>query len=372
MKLKKSEEMKITLSDASFKTKWGLQSVHGLTELISYLIRLVINCFALICVIPTGLKWRRETQVLSQLQNLATRLQLQTPPPSVPIAKGDSRRASKRSHASLNFTSFDNAGYVVNEIKPPHGSQQFFNTNSAFGSQNEFNASVFAPTQQQTGPTRGNRAQSLMDLRCTLPGLYNPRYVIDNEDHNAKYFNITVDDLKNHLNESKKPPPPTMQPITNPCEDQTSIIGSVNADPIYCTIDAAKSQQKLSRNCVSLENLDGIAKVQRDLSYGNNLLQNYEQQYYLAMMGHPINYNPLHHQALLEHLQRHHNPRQSRNSHSQRHNNNNNMMMNGMVGCGGIGYGGYTNPFAYNAPGNSKLSLGNESDDYRKYRDVAL
>ncbi|XP_055858649.1 uncharacterized protein LOC129921045 [Episyrphus balteatus] len=344
---------------------WGLQSVHGLTELISYLIRLVINCFALICVIPTGLKWRRESQVLSQLQNLATRLQLQTPPPSVPIAKGDSRRASKRSQNNLNITSFDNAGYVINEAaKQHHGSQQFFQNNSAFGSQNEFNASVFAPASQQySGPARGNRAQSLMDLRCTLPGLYNPRYVIENEDHNSKYFNITVDDLKNSLNDSKK------QPIGT--EEQNSIIGSVAADPIYCTIDAAKPQ-KLSRNCVSLENLDGIAKVQRD--YGNNLLQNYEQQYYLAMMGHPINYNPHQHQLLLEHLHRHHhNPRRSskhlhQSSSGQRHN----MMMNGMVGCGGIGYGGYTNPFAYNAPGNSKLSLGNESDDYRKYRDVAL
>ncbi|TMW44179.1 hypothetical protein DOY81_010743 [Sarcophaga bullata] len=57
---------------------WGLQSVHGLTELIAYLVRLVINCFALICVIPTGLRWRRESQVLTQLQDLATRLQLQT------------------------------------------------------------------------------------------------------------------------------------------------------------------------------------------------------------------------------------------------------------------------------------------------------
>lgn len=344
---------------------WGLQSVHGLTELISYLIRLVINCFALICVIPTGLKWRREQQVLSQLQNLATRLQLQTPPPSVPIAKGDSRRASKRSLNIPNITSFDNGGYVVNEVKPIHGSvQQFFHTNSTFGSQNEFNASHFAPTQQYSAPVRGNRAQSLMDLRCTLPGLYNPRYVIENEDQNAKYFNITVDDLKNNLNDSKKPP----------IDEQNSIIGSVAADPIYCTIDAAKSQQqKLSRNCVSLENLEGIAKVQHDLSYDNNLLQNYEQQYILAMMGHSVNYNPLQHQALLEHLHRHHhnNPRYSRSSRrsstSQRHNN-----MNGMVGCGGIGYGGYTNPFAYNAPGNSKLSLGNESDDYRKYRDVAL
>jgi len=36
---------------------------------------------------------------------------------------------------------------------------------------------------------------------------------------------------------------------------------------------------------------------------------------------------------------------------------------------GGFGYANYTNPYI---TANSKLSLGNESDDYRKYRDVAL
>ncbi|TMW44178.1 hypothetical protein DOY81_010742, partial [Sarcophaga bullata] len=45
----------------------------------------------------------------------------------------------------------------------------------------EFNASMFAlpylqqfANQANGGNGTGNRAQSLMDLRCTLPGLYNP------------------------------------------------------------------------------------------------------------------------------------------------------------------------------------------------------
>ncbi|KAH8396766.1 hypothetical protein KR215_003928 [Drosophila sulfurigaster] len=217
---------------------WGLQSVHGLTELTSYLIRLIINCLALICVIPTGIKWRREMQVLNQLQGLATRLSLQTPAPSVPMTKADSRRSSQR------LSGFENAGYqLCDETKLPLGTglnnHHVNGAASLFGSQNEFNASMFAPAlaQQFTngnmmqaqrnsgggggGNNGSHRAQSLMDLRCTLPGMYNPRHVLDTEDKNAKYFNITIDDLKNNLQDSHKPSPP-------------SLIGSTSNDPIYC------------------------------------------------------------------------------------------------------------------------------------------
>eukprot|EP00099_Drosophila_melanogaster_P003361 NP_001163217.1 reduction in Cnn dots 6, isoform B [Drosophila melanogaster] len=379
---------------------WGLQSVHGLTELTSYLIRLIINCFALICVIPTGIRWRRETQVLSQLQGLATRLSLQTPAPSVPITKADSRRSSQR------LSGFENAGYQLCDetaSKLPLGPGMGLGMNNqcggsqAFGSQNEFNASMFAPalaqqfnnaTLMQRGGTGGagggHRAQSLMDLRCTLPGMYNPRHVLDTEDKNAKYFNITIDDLKNNLHDSHRPSPP-------------SLIGSTSNDPIYCSIEPKQltpppAQQrshhrprgthkqpppgKLSRNCVSLENLDGISKVQNDLTaYGNNLLQNYtqQQQYYLAMLLHQQQQQQLHHQQAGGIYRRPSNcsstggfagtvlaqPMQRRGStHSQQ-----------MQYYGGFGYANYTNPYI---TANSKLSLGNESDDYRKYRDVAL
>ncbi|SPP73830.1 uncharacterized protein LOC117592213 isoform X1 [Drosophila guanche] len=393
---------------------WGLQSVHGLTELTSYLIRLIINCLALICVIPTGIRWRRETQVLSQLQGLATRLSLQTPAPSVPMTKADSRRSSQR------LSGFENAGYQLCDEtsgKLPLGPGMGMGLNNqcgnggsqAFGSQNEFNASMFAPALAQQfnnaaqmqraagggGGPPGHRAQSLMDLRCTLPGMYNPRHVLDTEDKNAKYFNITIDDLKNNLQDSHRPSPP-------------SLIGSASNDPIYCSIEPKQmtpppAQQRphhghrprgshkqpppgqLSRNCISLENLDGISKVQNDLNaYGNNLLQNYtqQQQYYLAML-----LNPLHqqqqHQQQMQQLQQHHHqaaggiyrrpsacssiggfsgtvlaqPRRG-SHHSQQ-----------MQYYGGFGYANYANPYI---TANSKLSLGNESDDYRKYRDVAL
>lgn len=45
----------------------GLQSVHGLTELIAYLVRLVINCFALICVIPTGLRYVKNSNIKAKI-----------------------------------------------------------------------------------------------------------------------------------------------------------------------------------------------------------------------------------------------------------------------------------------------------------------
>ena len=107
-------------------------------------------------------RWRRESQVLTQLQDLATRLQLQTPPPSVPITKADSRRSSKR--LQNQQSAFENAGFQVTEPTTKaslNGSQpQGIN---AFGSQNEFNASMFAlPYLQQFAnqANGGNRTGS--------------------------------------------------------------------------------------------------------------------------------------------------------------------------------------------------------------------
>jgi len=318
------------------------------------------------------------------------------------MTKADSRRSSQR------LSGFENAGYQLCDetgSKIPLGPGMGLGLNKqgggsqAFGSQNEFNASMFAPALAQQynngtlmqrggagGANGGHRAQSLMDLRCTLPGMYNPRHVLDTEDKNAKYFNITIDDLKNNLQDSHRPSPP-------------SLIGSTSNDPIYCSIEPkqltpppAKQRShhrsrgshkqpptgKLSRNCVSLENLDGISKVQNDLTaYGNNLLQNYtqQQQYYLAMLLHQQQQQQqqLHHQQAGGIYRRPSNcsstggfvgtvlaqPMQRRGStHSQQ-----------MQYYGGFGYANYANPYI---TANSKLSLGNESDDYRKYRDVAL
>lgn len=125
-------------------------------------------------------------------------------------------------------------------------------------------------------------------------------------------------------------------------------------DPIYCTIDSNKST-KLARNCVSLENLEDITKLKNDLSYGNNLLQNYHFWPMMGGFGPAQLQQPPHYQFLrfpFAYYHHQHNP---------------------LVGCGGVGYGGFTHPYANRSNTNSKQSVGtSESDDYRKYRDVAL
>lgn len=82
-------------------------------------------------------------------------MQLQTPPPSVPITKADSRRSSKR--LQNQQTAFENAGFQITEPSSKasvNGSQsQGLNV---FGSQNEFNASMFALPFLQQYPAQGN------------------------------------------------------------------------------------------------------------------------------------------------------------------------------------------------------------------------
>lgn len=141
-------------------------STHGLTELIGYIIRLIVNCLALLCVIPTGLRWRREQSVHKQLQTLASRLQLATPPPSTPdklhsstdsLSRQSSRAASKRrSRNRRQSTGVDNPAYIVHESQVP-----FPYSYGVYGSQNEFNASIFGldPSQYigSQPPTNFNR-----------------------------------------------------------------------------------------------------------------------------------------------------------------------------------------------------------------------
>ena len=141
----------------------GIQSTHGLTELISYIVRLIINCLALLCVIPTALRWRREQEVLEQLQGLASRLQMSTPSPSTPKViqhhqqqqhhlhqlhnpqnihnpvelsrQNTSRPSSKRKRRRSGV---DNPAFIVHESQIP-----FPYAYGVYGSQNEFNASIF-------------------------------------------------------------------------------------------------------------------------------------------------------------------------------------------------------------------------------------
>lgn len=145
----------------------GLQSIHGLTEIISYLVRLVINCMALMCVIPTGLRWRREHQIMSQLENLANRMHLTSPEnlqrlaaPSALTCINDStrRKSLSRKRRPSQSSAYDNPAFI--SISAPQQSNHS-NSNSSknrqpqitlpifpyyygmYPSQNEFNASIF-------------------------------------------------------------------------------------------------------------------------------------------------------------------------------------------------------------------------------------
>lgn len=161
---------------------------------------------------------------------------------------------------------------------------------------------------------------------------------------------------------------------------------SLAGDPIYQTISSEKGA-KLGRNCISLENLRTLT-IKNDLnSYGNNLLQNHGGQpsspYYMlpAFPPPPTGYNVTHYFSHKPHPAHYmfgppppfamqppphmmpHPPPPQQSSYF--HQNYRMPFTN---------YGGYANPNPYSnlSNTNSRQSIGNESDDYRKYRDVAL
>lgn len=143
----------------------GLQSIHGLTEIITYLIRLVINSMALLCVIPTALRWRRERQIMSQLENLASRLHMTSPditgslsPAAASAALtriNDSmrRRSTARKRRLSQNNGYDNHGFIpiISQTAndPKHHQPQItlpifpYMYHGMYPSQNEFNASIF-------------------------------------------------------------------------------------------------------------------------------------------------------------------------------------------------------------------------------------
>lgn len=119
---------------------------------------------ALLCVIPTALRWRRERQILSQLENLANRLQLTAPPnvgaPLTPAAASAAlnrinesmrRKTSTRKRRLSHQTgAYDNPGFVpINSAQQNGGHQPqitlpiFPYLYGMYPSQNEFNASIF-------------------------------------------------------------------------------------------------------------------------------------------------------------------------------------------------------------------------------------
>ncbi|XP_058815594.1 asparagine-rich protein [Topomyia yanbarensis] len=397
---------------------WGLQSAHGLTELIGYLVRLIVNCLALLCVIPTALRWRQEKKVLAQLESLASRLQLTTPTPTTPFNATNgmnSLRASKRSQSSRRpSTGFDNPGYVPHETNSVDIVQQYTAYNNLYGSHSEFNASIFGLNPSQyIGPpppelgTECKKTQSLLDLRFIFP----PKFLTSNEKKNAKEKgtdetdSVLNNNLKNKINNKLNDTSNKASKDNNSVIDMNTDPTATNNDPIYYTIESTKNNKILGRNCVSLENLGNITLSESPLPYkkndfaqyryGNNLLKNYAQNpwnviaynpaysayppayfhyhmhpYQIYQMHHnnfpPTSTVPTaggggyfaHHQMQQHQYQpHHHHPGEPRVAYNTMHHST-------------ISYG-YNNAYL-NSANNSRQSLGNESDDFRKYRDVAL
>lgn len=120
---------------------------------------------ALLCVIPTALRWRRERQIMSQLENLASRLHMTSPdiPGSLPPAAASAalsrindsmrrRSSARKRRLSQSTGGYDNHGFVpiigqsTNDAK--HHQPQitlpiFPYMYGMYPSQNEFNASIF-------------------------------------------------------------------------------------------------------------------------------------------------------------------------------------------------------------------------------------
>lgn len=134
-----------------------------MTEIVSYLVRLVINCMALMCVIPTGLRWRRERQIMSQLENLASRMHMSAAhstgiptalsPMGGPAAlarmnESMLRKSASRKRRLSQSSGYDNPAFIPVTSQPNSSGPQItlpimpymFGT---YPSQNEFNASIF-------------------------------------------------------------------------------------------------------------------------------------------------------------------------------------------------------------------------------------
>lgn len=119
------------------------------------------------CVIPTALSWRHEKKILAQLESLAARLQLTSPsanlgpfnnsinPPTKCIESDESNNSLRGSKKVRNLSrrpsncvsnGVDNPGFMgqengVNVNQFPH--------KHPFGSQNEFDASIFGMSPSQ-------------------------------------------------------------------------------------------------------------------------------------------------------------------------------------------------------------------------------
>lgn len=165
---------------------------------------------------------------------------------------------------------------------------------------------------------------------------------------------------------------PTKIMATNKTEDIDEYDGPLNnklkdpsmdaADPIYYTISSDNGSKPILRNCVSLENLGGLT-IKNDLNGTIGVPPNRNTA--IMMNQHKFN-NTIMFQSGFPAMYQQYPPPPPTN---MQYNDYWNWSRYSAIG----GYGGFTNPNPYShsrSNTNSKQSLG--SDDYRKYRDVAL
>lgn len=140
-----------------------MESNHGLSEVISYFIRLVINCVILIHVVPLALKWRKEKKILRQLESLASRLQLTAVTPS-PNYGGNYGNTIPRSSKDVEIEACrqeNGVEKVVGGLDNPAYLQSYPYLH--YGSQNEFDASIFGmnPSQYIGPPPPNNMGKNI-------------------------------------------------------------------------------------------------------------------------------------------------------------------------------------------------------------------
>lgn len=314
-----------------------------------------------------------------------------------------SLRASKRSQASRRpSTGFDNPGYIAHENNPADIVQQYTAYNNLYGSQSEFNASIFGLNPSQyIGPPpppmapECKKTQSLLDLRFIFP----PKFLPVTEKKAAKdkgtdeTDSVLNNNLKNKISNKLNDGTNKVSKDSNSVIETNTDPTAASNDPIYYTIESTKTSKILGRNCVSLENLGNITLSESPLPYkkndfaqyryGNNLLKNYTLNpwnviaYNPAYSAYPPAYFHYHMHPYIYQL--HHNNFPPAGGGGYFASPHHPMHHHHPAGPAGAAYSTNHSTLSYsynngylNSANNSRQSLGNESDDFRKYRDVAL
>ncbi|KAG5669252.1 hypothetical protein PVAND_017144 [Polypedilum vanderplanki] len=226
---------------------WTADSNHGIPDIIFYFFRLVINCTILIHIVPLAIKWRKEKKILKQLESLASRLQLTATPNTVnnnnnnnlmtngTLQRRNSSSKDIESDAEKCVNGVDNHGYLT----------------SYYGSQNEFDASIFGlnPSQYIGPPIQSNslskRTQSLLDLRfinATTTTLTTTE-IVSKSKEKSDSISLNSYDMRMQNNLAKN------------SRNSKALKGS--REQIYHTMESPY-RKSLGRNCVSLENIGGF------------------------------------------------------------------------------------------------------------------